>query len=417
MAPEAEPTTAQAPPTKERLDELSTAAALQYKLKDYTASADLYAEASEIQAALNGELAPENAELLFLYARALHKVGMAKSDVLGNKVAQEEKQKKEQKQVKAESSKAANGSAKDGVEAKPYFQLTGDENWTDDEDEEEEGGEEEEDDDLQTAFEICEVARVCFEKQLEAITAGNEKERVVKERLADCHALLAEVSLENERFHEAATDARKALALQEELYPLDHGNVSEAHYILSLALELAAIRKQQPENEDGENKDDTEGQEIDYEMRKEAAKHTELAIKSVEGRLLREETALKSPDLSPEDKKSKEAGVKDLREMLEELKTRLADLNEDPKNQAIDFVDPSVFQGIIGGLLGANPADQKKVIEAATQNANDISGLVKTRKKEKVPAPAPAMSADPKGKRKLGVDIDDASKRAKTEEA
>ena len=78
------------PKTKEKLAELTQAASLQYSLKNFSAAADHYADAVEIQAELNGEMAPENAELLFYYGRALYKVAVAKSDVLGNKVAQED---------------------------------------------------------------------------------------------------------------------------------------------------------------------------------------------------------------------------------------------------------------------------------------------------------------------------------------
>lgn len=80
-----------------------------------------------------------------------------------------------------------------------------------------EGDEDEEpEDDLATAFEILDLARVLLKKQLEEriaaadATEGKGKEvangdgqdatvRHLKERLADTHDLLAEISLENER--------------------------------------------------------------------------------------------------------------------------------------------------------------------------------------------------------------------------
>lgn len=77
--------------------------------------------------------------------------------------------------------------------------------------EEEAEGEEEEEDDLANAFEILDLARVCYEKQLDQAVsqddAGKGKDaasdspalRHIKERLADTHDCLAEISLENER--------------------------------------------------------------------------------------------------------------------------------------------------------------------------------------------------------------------------
>lgn len=83
-------------------------------------------------------------------------------------------------------------------------------------------------------------------------------------------------------------------------------------------------------------------------------------------------------------------------------------------------MDQTVFQGLLGGLLGADAATQKAKLAEATQAANDISGLVKTKKKEKAPAPAPAASASAEAsgsKRKLEVEEDGMNgKRAKTEE-
>jgi HAT1-interacting factor 1 len=66
---------------------------------------------------------------------------------------------------------------------------------------------------LATAFEVLDLARVCYIKILDNLdqeqTEGKGKEvpredsptaRHVKERLADTHDCLAEISLENERF-------------------------------------------------------------------------------------------------------------------------------------------------------------------------------------------------------------------------
>jgi HAT1-interacting factor 1 len=452
-------TPAELPKTKEKLEELKQKASLQYSLKEYSNAADHYADAVEIQAALNGEMAPENAELLFYYGRALYKVAIAKSDVLGAKVAQEEKKqpkaKKAAKKAAAETPHGAASDAKDDTKedaaaSKPFFQLTGDENWTDSEDEEEgaDGEQEEEEDDFANAYEIFDIARVLYEKRLEELvggdTAGKGKEkaeltpeaRSIKEKLADCHGFLVEISFENERFHDALLDARAALALQEELHPFEHENVNEAHYSLSLALEFASVSKvrdQQAGRDMGEPEEEgQEKSEIDWDLRNEAAKHTQLAIDSLETRLKVEEAALGSDALAPEQKKEKEAIIQDKKGMLEDLKTRvshvavytaaftnasqLADLKEDPTKQQFDSIDPSVFQGLLGGLLGADSATQKAKLAEATKSANDISGLVKTRKKEKAPAPAASGDAS-SSKRKLDVADDGMNgKRAKTEE-
>jgi HAT1-interacting factor 1 len=437
------------PKTKEKLEELTTAASIHYSTKNFPAAAENYANAVEIQAELNGEMAPENAELLFYYGRALYKVAVAKSDVLGNKVAQEDKKKKTKskkaaKAEAAEESSAANGakaeSKEESVESKPFFQLTGDENWTDSEgeDDEEEGEQEEDEDDFGNAYETFELARVLYEKQLEAIQGGDvadkgkgkgkaelsPKARTIKERIADCHGFLVDISLENERFHDAISDARASLALQEELNPFEHENVTEGHYSLSLALEFASVSKVReeqagrvsdaPADADADAQAEEGKDSIDWELRNEAAKHTELAIESLRARLKKEEAALSSDKLTPEQKKEKQAVIDDKQGMLEELTTRVTDLKADPTKQEFDTLDPTVFQGLLGGLLGADAATQKAKIAEATKSANDVTGMVKKKKKA---APTPATQAEGSGKRKLEVDGNDANgKRAKTEE-
>lgn len=138
-----------------------------YGHKNYEEASEVFAQAAEMQAEMNGEMDPRNAEILFYYGRSLFKVGQSKSDVLGgkapeaksNKAApkkaksaapkQEEVKTEETKQEPTEAEKvteagvaivaaeATKGAKEEGVEGKkPLFQFTGDENFDDsDEDE------------------------------------------------------------------------------------------------------------------------------------------------------------------------------------------------------------------------------------------------------------------------------------------
>ena len=75
-----------------RLDDLKAQATLKYAVKDYDAAVELYSQATELQATINGEMAAENADLLYAYGRCLYHVAVANSDVLGSKVAGETQQ-------------------------------------------------------------------------------------------------------------------------------------------------------------------------------------------------------------------------------------------------------------------------------------------------------------------------------------
>lgn len=223
------------------LADLTAKANALYVQKKYDDATELFAQAAEMQAEFNGEMSPENANVLFLYGRSLFRVGQSKSDVLGGKAANDKKSKpapkaKTQASLVASSAGATVPSKEpetkgDHVaeedagklpdEKKPLFQFTGDENWegSDDEDSDAEAEgdeeEEEEDDDLAVAFEVLDLARVLFEKRLETADADNAEgegkgkevaegdgptAKHIKERLGDTHDLLAEISLENEKY-------------------------------------------------------------------------------------------------------------------------------------------------------------------------------------------------------------------------
>src|ERR1700761_7547074 len=120
----AESTTTDAPLSTEeltaKLDQLKASATQQYSLKNYPAAAEFFSEAAEIQDQLNGEMSPENADLLYQYGRCLYHVAVSNSDVLGGKVAGsgEEPKRKKRKVASANgegSSKGVIGDAlKDG---------------------------------------------------------------------------------------------------------------------------------------------------------------------------------------------------------------------------------------------------------------------------------------------------------------
>lgn len=138
---------------KVTLADLSAKGTALYAHKKYEGAADIFSRASILQAEINGETAPENAEILFHYGRSLFKVGQSKSDVLGGSAPVEKKTKADggapsKKAAKTEEEKVTQeGQSEEGKEKKSeekgdvpegkklFFQFTGDENFDDDEDE------------------------------------------------------------------------------------------------------------------------------------------------------------------------------------------------------------------------------------------------------------------------------------------
>ncbi|KAK3109490.1 hypothetical protein LTR53_017206, partial [Teratosphaeriaceae sp. CCFEE 6253] len=84
----AEPsTTADPSDLKYELRKLLALATEKYALKQYAPAAEVFSQAAEVQDQLNGEMSPENADLLYQYGRCLYHVAVGNSDVLGGKVA------------------------------------------------------------------------------------------------------------------------------------------------------------------------------------------------------------------------------------------------------------------------------------------------------------------------------------------
>ncbi|CAG7936142.1 unnamed protein product [Penicillium nalgiovense] len=428
-----------------QLDDLIARAAAKDATKDHDSASELYSQATELQAELNGELSPENADLLYAYGKSLYNVAVSKSDVLGSKVAGE--QQPQSGVASTNTSSAGSKSTSDSLvqdaiassmaekssstkradnepeptEPKPFFQFTGDENFVDSEDEDEEAGEqgedEEEDDDFANAYEVLDLARVLYLKNLNAVEendGGKGKSTVVssdikhiKERIADTHDLQAEISLEGERFSEAVTDLRTVLELRNSLYPQEDPSVAECHYKLSLALEFASA--QQGGEEDGNDKS-----KIDKEMRKEAATQMEHAIASCKVRMAQEEKKLEAEKDEDEDKatatKRKIANVK---EIVTEMEQRLVDLRRPPVSiEQNDQANEAMLKGVLGQIIGQSATDQKAQLDAASKGATDLSAFVKRK-----PAKQPSQQSETASKRPAEETAENGSKRSRVDDA
>jgi HAT1-interacting factor 1 len=400
--------------SKEKLAELTSlkARALKaYATKDFPTSADLYGHACQLQTEIHGEDNPNNAQLLYLYGRSLYRVAIEKSDVLGG--ASEKKDKEEEK----EETPAASSNKGKGIApvAKPKgvfsFQGDGDYDESDEESEEGEGEEEEreEEDEMGAAWEVLDFARVLFEKQLDAqknppaesppTPMTDDQLKDTKTMLADVYDLLGEVSLESENFPQATKDFDSALELKTELYPIESTIRAEAEFKLALALEFSA-------GDDGMSKEDS------TKLREAAADHIEKAITSCRARLETEEKRLaaaaednKGKGKAVETKESKEN--EDVKSMIAELEQRKQDLLNPPEENP----EKEELAGLLGQILNdADPAAAKEALEKAVQNANDLTSLVKKKKKPEEPVAGPS-------KRKLDDIVEeDTSKKAKVEE-
>ncbi|KAE8365256.1 hypothetical protein BDV27DRAFT_105862 [Aspergillus caelatus] len=393
------------------LADLTERAAAKDAVKDFNAAAELYSEATELQAKLNGELSLDNADLLYSYGKSLYNVAVSKSDVLGSKVAGESQtQVHDPLTVNTSSSgttpggdslvqdaissglarkEALAGKAQSRkVENKTYFQFTGDENFdasdSDEEDNSDGDGAEEDEDDFANAFEVLDLARILYLKKLNATEEEYGKGKTtdlrphtkqIKERLADTYDLQAEISLEAERFTDAVTDLRTALDLRQSLFPMEDPSIAECHYKLSLALEFASVNKADDDSASGKSDRTT-----DEEMRKEAARQMEKAIESCQVRMAQEQKILDNNSTMEEDKatamKRKIANVKDI---IADMEQRLVDLKCPPVSLEDNEQKNDMLKGILGQIMGQSPSEQMVQLDKVSKGANDLSAFVKRR--------------------------------------
>ncbi|KAF3135371.1 hypothetical protein TWF594_008434 [Orbilia oligospora] len=392
------------PPNPQKLATISAEAAKEYAHKNYSKAAELYATAAELQALVNGEENPQNADLLYLYGRSLYHCGLEKSDVLGTGVGNSEAA-REKKRAQQEGGAEGELKESDKLKKGGVFSFQGDDNYDVDDDEDYEdiddentaGGEgegegEEDDDDFTLAWNILDLARVFFNKRLEAATEDPETLKKIKERLADVHDILGEVSLESESFKQACVDLEESLKIKLELYPTESTLITEAHYKLSLALEFAS---QGGGEGDADNEVSPEEQK---KGRDEAVKHMKSAIASCKKRVEAEETAIKSADgdkVGDKPKDEAEKSVEEGKDLVKELELRLRDLMTPPQSTKPANLGEEQMAGILSSIMSGSSEDAKKMFENIISGANDISGSV--RKKPKAPEAGPSSAASGSG--------------------
>lgn len=340
-----------------------------YSSKDFDLASEKYGEACEEYS--KSHQGNEDADLLFLYGKAVFQSGVSKSEVFGGKPAEPEVE-TENSESKQEESKPETDKTDDTFQ----FYADGDGEEEDGEENEEPNEDENNDEDanksdFEVAWELLDLARALFEEKLESLDKGDLKPPyltqdtdessndyiVVLKKLSETYDILGEVSLEAENFNQAADDLRKCLELRLELFSDTSSLISESHYKLALALEF---------------------QSDDSNLRKNAAEQMKLAIESVERRNKNEN----------DDSKRKEN-----QEIIDEMKEKYQDLLKDPSEE-IKMQQLDIIKGILGEeasgseqSAGAAIVNNLQTMVKKKQNkeetktvVNDLSGMVRKRK-------------------------------------
>merc|ERR1711925_10996 len=98
---------------------------------------------------------------------------------------------------------------------------------------EEKSGDDEDPSNLEQAWEMLELAKVLYTKQMES--AAEDKKFELGRRICEIFLHLGEVSLENENYDQAVEDLSQCLTKRQDSLPSDSRSIAETHYQLGVA--------------------------------------------------------------------------------------------------------------------------------------------------------------------------------------
>ncbi|KAI0929743.1 hypothetical protein AcW1_006988 [Taiwanofungus camphoratus] len=356
-----------------------------FALRKYEQAVDHYATALELMTAKHGENAPETADLYFFYGKALLENAIAQSSVLGKEQSEDTVQASDLTNSDPTSNRAflsfsgdpddedelVSGSKED-VAVDLFAEVTKAVDTMDGhDDEDDEDNDAEPEDDFNAAWEVLDLARAIYEKQQD----DNDE---VKLKLADTYIALGDVSLETEKFDQAITDYSAGLTLKTALLLLSSRQIAEAHYKLSIVLDLTSGRLG------------------------DAISHAERALESVEARLAELRDALSgqglvSMDIDQTDAKGKgraaklpilgddavqklsrdqmEGEVKELQGLREDLALKVEELKAAPEERTESA--PDIVAKALDSELNAAASPGTTIQQTVV---NDLTGIVKKKK-------------------------------------
>ncbi|KAG6909345.1 hypothetical protein DXG01_000945 [Tephrocybe rancida] len=376
-----------------------------FALKKFEQAVEHYATALELMTKKVGEDSPETADLYFSYGKALLENAISQSSVLGKEQAEDDHE--EDAPVGANGKGpilSFSGDAEDADDDDPAVDLfaqaaqtIAEAEATGEGEDEDEDDEAEPEDDFNAAWEVLDLARAIYDK-----AKDEEDDDEIRLKLADTYIALGDVSLETEKFDQAITDYEAGLALKTQLLPISSRQIAEAHYKLSMVLDLTSGRLS------------------------DAIVQAEKALESVESRLaeLRDGLSGQLPPIPQEEKPSAkgkgkstgtrlvrddlvqnmsktqiEAEIKDLAELREDLALKVEELKTAPNETANGAISApaKAEQALDRELNGGSSVTSG----AAPAVVNDLTSMVKKKKpveKRKADADAESSTTEKKAR-------------------
>ncbi|KAG9001498.1 hypothetical protein FRB94_006560 [Tulasnella sp. JGI-2019a] len=393
-----ETTKAEVAPSKEEVKTIESCVELgkrAFALRKFEEAVEHYAVALELATEKHGESAPENADLLFLYGKALLENAISQAGVMGKEEAENALKGVKEAEDAASTSKptgkapviAFSGDGDDDDsesedEAVDLFAASADAPDAEEQEQEGEGedGGEEPEDDFNAAWEVLDLARALYAKQ---------EDDESKLKLADTYIALGDVSLETEKFDQAAADYTAGINLKTQLLPFHSRQIAEAHYRLSMVLDLtpgklaAAVEhadkalasvtarldalKVAAETAPSKTEDDPKVEVAPIDIKGKGSSSTILG-------------SLANDTIDGLKKEQIESQIKEFEELKNDLATKVEDLRTAPAQP--DLVgEASGSASVQDAVNQALDAELNAGAPVTSQVVNDLSSMVKKKKK------------------------------------
>jgi len=193
---------------------------------------------------------------------------------------------------------------------------------------------------LQLAWEMLELAKVVFSRQL-AASSSPESKTDLEKKLCETFLVLGEVSLENEHYSQAEDDLTNCLKMRQGSLPADSRSIAETHYQLGIA----------------------QGFHMKYE---EAIESLNAAISVLEMRIKNLKNESESPDEANKNDAfhTREREVAELEALIPEIKEKIADTKE-MKEENLRKMRESVGFSSGSGEGSSSNADPKPISSIA----------------------------------------------------
>eukprot|EP00127_Corallochytrium_limacisporum_P005972 Clim_evm49s215 gene=Clim_evmTU49s215 len=347
-----------------------------YALRDFSRAADSFEAALEILVPVHGDMALELANVYYMYGTSILEQNRAEGNIFGGGGSGADKDAEEAEDdddadilgVEGDRTKAlgASGHEEEIDQAKPTEEAEVDlveakSKGKDaaDGDGGAQAADEEAIENLQIAFECLETARVIWEKASGEDTSSTEHLPM----LIKCHERLAECAAESNAYPQAIADYAEGIKLHIKLHG-DKDGRGRAHLHFQKALMHENVKEH-----------------------KEAISNLEKAIEILESRKL----TMKAQATTGGDKAAQE--LKDLDAIIGDVNRRLQEVRVDEKEFAklTSNLKDSVkeaFGGLVSAAVGSSAGGSSSAGASAgnapAAPANDLTSLVRKRKKEAV---------------------------------